>query len=174
MTTNAGAAELAKPAIGFGRECPRGRRSGGDQPHVHAGVPQPARRHHRLRNAAAGGRSARVVDKFVLQLEAQLADRSVTIELERRAPAPGSPRRAIDPLYGARPLARVIQEYIKKPLAEELLFGKLEKAASCSRREGRQAQPSAIPTRSCAAGRAEAAGAGGRRKSAVPPPACIP
>jgi ATP-dependent Clp protease ATP-binding subunit ClpA len=69
---------------------------------------------------------ARVVDKFVMQLEAQLADRHVTIELTDEA------RRWLadngyDMLYGARPLGRVIQDHIKKPLAEELLFGKLAK-----------------------------------------------
>ena len=69
----------------------------------------------------------RVVDKFVLQLEEQLADRNVTIELDRRRRATGSAEKGYDPLYGARPLARVIQEHIKKPLAEELLFGRLAK-----------------------------------------------
>src|SRR5262249_11728992 len=69
---------------------------------------------------------AKVVDKFVMQLEAQLADRQVTIELTDGARA-WLARTGYDPLYGARPLARVIQEHIKKPLAEELLFGRLEK-----------------------------------------------
>ena len=69
---------------------------------------------------------ARVVDKFVMQLEAQLADRNVTIELSSAA-REWLAEKGYDPLYGARPLARVIQEYIKKPLANELLFGKLVK-----------------------------------------------
>ena len=68
---------------------------------------------------------AKVVEKFVFQLEAQLADRGVTIELRRRPPS-GSPRRGYDEKFGARPLARVIQEHIKKPLADEMLFGKLK------------------------------------------------
>src|SRR5262249_26374089 len=68
----------------------------------------------------------RVVDKFVLQLEVQLADRGVTIELDQTA-RDWLAQKGYDPLYGARPLARVIQENIKKPLAEELLFGKLAK-----------------------------------------------
>src|SRR5208337_326594 len=72
---------------------------------------------------------ARVVEKFVMQLEAQLADRNVTIELSSAAKE-WLAERGYDRLYGARPLARVIQEYIKKPLAEELLFGKLVKGGS--------------------------------------------
>src|SRR5690606_9404529 len=72
---------------------------------------------------------ARVVDKFVMQLEAQLADRQVTIELTDAA-RDWLAKTGFDPLYGARPLARVIQESIKKPLAEELLFGRLEKGGT--------------------------------------------
>ena len=64
-----------------------------------------------------------------MQLEAQLADRNVTIELSSAAKE-WLAERGYDRLYGARPLARVIQEYIKKPLAEELLFGKLVKGGS--------------------------------------------
>ena len=65
-----------------------------------------------------------VVQKFVLQLEAQLADRHVTIELSDDA-ADWLAKNGFDELYGARPLARVIQEHIKKPLADEILFGSL-------------------------------------------------
>jgi len=68
----------------------------------------------------------RVVDKFVLQLEEQLADRNVMIELSASARA-WLAKKGYDPLFGARPLARVIQEHIKKPLADELLFGRLSK-----------------------------------------------
>ena len=64
-----------------------------------------------------------------MQLEAQLADRNVTIELSSAAKE-WLAERGYDRLYGARPLARMIQEYIKKPLAEELLFGKLVKGGS--------------------------------------------
>ena len=102
MTTNAGAADLAKPAIGFGRGRARGRRRGGDQPHVHAGVPQPARRDHRLRQPAQPDRRGRVVDKFVMQLEEQLADRDVLIELTVGGAQTGSPKKAT-----TRPMARV-------------------------------------------------------------------
>src|SRR6202044_3027968 len=72
---------------------------------------------------------ARVVEKFVMQLEAQLADRNVTIELSSAAKE-WLAERGYDRLYGARPLGRVIQEHIKKPLAEELLFGKLVKGGA--------------------------------------------
>jgi ATP-dependent Clp protease ATP-binding subunit ClpA len=68
----------------------------------------------------------RVVEKFVLQLEAQLIDRNVHIELSPEA-AIWLGDKGYDDKMGARPLARVIQEHIKKPLAEELLFGKLMK-----------------------------------------------
>ena len=64
-----------------------------------------------------------------MQLEAQLADRNVTIELSSAAKE-WLAERGFDRLYGARPLARVIQEHIKKPLAEELLFGKLVKGGA--------------------------------------------
>jgi len=67
---------------------------------------------------------ARVVDKFILQLELQLSDREVHINLDDEARA-WLTRRGYDKLYGARPMGRLIQEKIKQPLAEELLFGKL-------------------------------------------------
>jgi ATP-dependent Clp protease ATP-binding subunit ClpA len=67
---------------------------------------------------------ARVVDKFILQLELQLADRNVHIELDDGA-REWLTTRGYDKLYGARPMQRLVQEKIKQPLAEELLFGKL-------------------------------------------------
>ena len=68
----------------------------------------------------------RVVDKFVLQLEAQLSDRDVTISLTDAART-WLADKGYTPEFGARPLARVIQETIKQPLAEELLFGSLKR-----------------------------------------------
>ena len=68
---------------------------------------------------------AKVVEKFVLQLEAQLGDRNVTIELSDEA-ARWLIANGYDELMGARPMARVIQEHIKKPLADEVLFGHLK------------------------------------------------
>ena len=67
---------------------------------------------------------ARVVDKFILQLELQLADRGVHIRLDDEFEE-WLTDKGYDKLYGARPMGRLIQEKIKQPLAEELLFGKL-------------------------------------------------
>jgi ATP-dependent Clp protease ATP-binding subunit ClpA len=125
MTTNAGASAMAKPAIGFGREG----RTGEDTEAIER-MFTPEFRNRLDATITFANLSpeivAKVVDKFVMQLEAQLADRQVTIELTDAARA-WLARTGYDPLYGARPLARVIQEHIKKPLAEELLFGRLEK-----------------------------------------------
>src|SRR3954471_6286770 len=128
MTTNAGAADLAKPAIGFGS----GIREGDDQEAVkRMFTPEFRNRLDAIVSFAALSPDTigRVVDKFVLQLEEQLADRNVTIELDT-ASREWLGTKGYDPLYGARPLARIIQEYIKKPLAEELLFGKLAKGGT--------------------------------------------
>jgi ATP-dependent Clp protease ATP-binding subunit ClpA len=123
MTTNAGASDLAKEAIGFGRE---GRVGEDDEAIKRLFTPE--FRNRLDATIAFSGLSpeivGRVVEKFVMQLEAQLADRNVTIELSSAAKE-WLAERGYDKLYGARPLARVIQEHIKKALAEELLFGKL-------------------------------------------------
>ncbi len=71
----------------------------------------------------------KVVDKFVIQLEAQLADKNVTIELSDEA-RKYLAKIGYDPSMGARPLGRVIQEKVKRPLAEEILFGKLAKGGN--------------------------------------------
>jgi ATP-dependent Clp protease ATP-binding subunit ClpA len=123
MTTNAGAAELAKRAIGFGRE----KRVGDDEEAINRMFSPEFR--NRL-DAVIGFRNLapeivlRVVDKFVVQLEGQLQDRAVTIELTDEA-RQWLANKGFDELYGARPLARAIQEHVKKPLADELLFGGL-------------------------------------------------
>jgi ATP-dependent Clp protease ATP-binding subunit ClpA len=125
MTTNAGAAELAKQAIGFGS----GIRTGHDEEAINR-MFTPEFRNRLDATISFAPLSAdtigRVVGKFILQLEEQLADRNVTIELEASARA-WLAEKGYDPLFGARPLARIIQEHIKKPLAEELLFGHLAK-----------------------------------------------
>ncbi|MBV8779244.1 MAG: AAA family ATPase, partial [Alphaproteobacteria bacterium] len=125
MTTNAGAAELAKQAIGFGS----GIRTGHDEEAINR-MFTPEFRNRLDATISFAPLSAdtigRVVGKFILQLEEQLADRNVTIELESSARA-WLAEKGYDPLFGARPLARIIQEHIKKPLAEELLFGHLAK-----------------------------------------------
>ncbi len=125
MTSNAGAAEQAKSAIGFGRE----RRDGEDTAAIERTfTPEFRNRLDAVISFAPLGKRTilTVVEKFVLQLEAQLMDRNVTIELTRPA-AEWIAEKGYDDKMGARPLARVIQEHIKKPLAEELLFGKLAK-----------------------------------------------
>ena len=128
MTTNAGASDMAKEAIGFGREV----RVGEDEEAVKR-LFTPEFRNRLDATIGFAGLTpeivGRVVEKFVMQLEAQLADRNVTIELSSAAKE-WLAERGYDRLYGARPLARVIQEHIKKPLAEELLFGSLVKGGS--------------------------------------------
>jgi len=125
MTTNAGAADMAKAAIGFEREG----RVGEDKEAIEKMfTPEFRNRLDSIIGFAALGAEvvAKVVDKFIMELEAQLEDRSVMIELTDAARA-WLATKGYDKLYGARPLSRVIQEHIKKPLAEELLFGKLAK-----------------------------------------------
>ncbi|PIE13467.1 MAG: ATP-dependent Clp protease ATP-binding subunit ClpA [Rhodobacterales bacterium] len=125
MTSNAGAAEQAKSAIGFGRD----RREGEDTAAIERTfTPEFRNRLDAVVSFAPLPKEVilQVVEKFVLQLEAQLLDRGVTIELTRKA-AEWLADKGYDDKMGARPLGRVIQEYIKKPLAEELLFGKLAK-----------------------------------------------
>ncbi len=125
MTTNAGAAEQAKEAIGFGRD----RREGEDTAAIEKMfTPEFRNRLDAIISFAPLPMEVilQVVEKFVVQLEAQLMDRNVTIELTRPA-AEWLADKGYDDKMGARPLGRVIQEHIKKPLAEELLFGKLAK-----------------------------------------------
>ncbi|CCB64343.1 ATP-dependent Clp protease ATP-binding subunit ClpA [Hyphomicrobium sp. B1] len=124
MTTNAGASDMAKPPMGFNRT----KREGEDTEAV-AKLFTPEFRNRLDAVVPFAGLSpeiiAQVVEKFIFQLEAQLADRGVSIELSDEATR-WLAEKGYDEKFGARPLARVIQEYIKKPLAEELLFGKLE------------------------------------------------
>ena len=125
MTSNAGASEQAKEAIGFGRT----KREGEDKAAIEK-IFNPEFR-NRLDAIISFDNLPmetilQVVDKFILQLEAQLMDRNVTIELTNSA-AEWLANKGYDNKMGARPLSRVIQEHIKKPLAEDLLFGKLAK-----------------------------------------------
>jgi ATP-dependent Clp protease ATP-binding subunit ClpA len=128
MTTNAGASDAAKESIGFGR----GKREGEDSEAIkRLFTPE-----FRNRLDATIGFAAlspaiveRVVEKFVLQLEAQLSDRNVTFELAIDATR-WLAERGYDEAFGARPLARVIQDEIKKPLADEILFGRLARGGT--------------------------------------------
>jgi ATP-dependent Clp protease ATP-binding subunit ClpA len=124
MTTNAGAADLAKQAFGFTRT----KREGDDQEAINRMFAPEFR--NRLDAVISFGHLpkeivAKVVDKFVLQLEAQLADRNVTIELSEEARS-WLVEHGYDETMGARPMARLIQTTIKTPLADEVLFGKLK------------------------------------------------
>ena len=125
MTTNAGAADMAKPPMGFERE----QRMGDDAEAIEK-LFTPEFRNRLDSVIGFAGLSpevvSKVVDKFVMELEVQLDDRNVMIELTESA-REWLARKGYDPKFGARPLGRVIQEHIKKPLAEELLFGKLAK-----------------------------------------------
>ncbi|MBT6090729.1 MAG: ATP-dependent Clp protease ATP-binding subunit ClpA [Rhodospirillaceae bacterium] len=123
MTTNAGATELAKNAIGFERES----REGEDKEAIERMFTPEFR--NRLDATIPFATLlpevvGKVVEKFVMQLEEQLSDRNVTIELSSAA-RDYLAKKGYDKTMGARPLGRLIQNEIKKPLAEELLFGKL-------------------------------------------------
>ncbi|MEZ5880264.1 MAG: ATP-dependent Clp protease ATP-binding subunit ClpA [Nitratireductor sp.] len=124
MTTNAGASEMQKAAIGFGST----RRTGDDEEAINRLFPPEFR--NRLDAVIPFGSLPtpvihKVVEKFIMQLEAQLAERGVTFELTKEATA-WLAIKGYDEKMGARPLSRVIQEHIKKPLADEVLFGKLK------------------------------------------------
>ncbi|WP_334161325.1 ATP-dependent Clp protease ATP-binding subunit ClpA [Phenylobacterium sp.] len=125
MTTNAGASDAQRNSIGFGR--------GKAEDEVDEALKRLFTPEFRNRLDAIVHFKAltpeiirQVVQKFIIQLEAQLADRHVTIETDDEA-ADWLAKNGFDELYGARPLGRVIQENIKKPLADEILFGRLVK-----------------------------------------------
>ncbi len=128
MTTNAGASELAKPAIGFGSNI---RLSEDNEAITRMFTPEFRNRLDAVVNFAHLPPEVvrKVVEKFILQLEAQLAERQINIELSAEA-SEWLAKEGYDQQMGARPLARVIQEHIKKPLAEEVLFGKLTKGGT--------------------------------------------
>ena len=130
MTTNAGAQEMSKQAIGFQRGL---RHDEDDEAIRRMFTPEFRNRLDAVIAFAGLGPAiiAQVVEKFVRELEAQLADRKVEIELTSEARA-WIAEKGYDEVFGARPLARFIQEHIKKPLADELLFGSLAKGGKVS------------------------------------------
>jgi ATP-dependent Clp protease ATP-binding subunit ClpA len=123
MTTNAGASDMAKESIGFGEST---REDVQEEAVKKLFTPEFRNRldaivpFDYLPTAVV----SRVVDKFILQLELQLADRNVHIQLDDESKV-WLTERGYDKLYGARPMGRLIQQKIKQQLAEELLFGKL-------------------------------------------------
>ena len=124
MTTNAGASDASRFAIGFA--------GGKKHDETEAAIKRmftPEFRNRLDATVAFGGLTPeiidRVVEKFILQLEAQLADRGITFELDQDATR-WLARRGFDEEMGARPLGRIIQEYVKKPIADEILFGELK------------------------------------------------
>ena len=126
MTTNAGAADMSRPVMGFGQAATR---TGEDTAAINKLFTPEFR--NRLDAVIPFGALTpdiihSVVEKFIRQLGAQLADKRVSIELDDLATA-WLARHGFDALNGARPLARVIEHHVKKPLAEELLFGELAK-----------------------------------------------
>ena len=130
MTTNAGAAQMAKPPMGFERDM----RVEEDAEAINnTFTPEFRNRLDAIIPFSALSRDTvlKVVDKFIFEMEAQLADKNVTIELTDKAKTYLA-RKGYDPAMGARPLARLIQEEVKRPLAEELLFGKLTKGGAVS------------------------------------------
>jgi ATP-dependent Clp protease ATP-binding subunit ClpA len=123
MTTNAGASDMARQGIGFGDTS---KADAGDEAVKQMFTPEFRNRLDAIVPFAylAKDTISRVVDKFILQLELQLADQNVHIQFDSDART-WLGDRGYDKLYGARPMGRVIQEKVKQPLAEELLFGKL-------------------------------------------------
>ena len=124
MTTNAGATDMAKEPMGFGRT----RREGEDTEAINRMFTPEFR--NRLDAVVPFSNLppevvVRVVEKFILELEMQLSDRNVIIDVSKKA-MDWLVDEGYDPQMGARPMARIIQENIKKPLADELLFGKLK------------------------------------------------
>ena len=123
MTTNAGAFEMSRPSIGFTQSD-----TGSDGMEAIRRLFSPEFRNRLDAVIQFGGLDQdtieRVVDKLLIEAEAQLEQKGVSISVDEPARR-WIAKRGYDPKMGARPMARVIQEFIKRPLAEELLFGKL-------------------------------------------------
>ena len=125
MTSNAGALELSKNSIGFASS---GREGADTEAVEKIFTPEFRNRLDAIIpfSTLSTETMLHVVDKFIMQLEAQLSDKGVSIMLSDEA-RNWLAKKGYDKIFGARPLNRLIQEKIKKPLAEELLFGKLAK-----------------------------------------------
>jgi ATP-dependent Clp protease ATP-binding subunit ClpA len=123
MTTNCGAEEMSRPSIGFTQQD-----HSGDSLEIIRRTFTPEFRNRLdsvvLFSALDEKTVGHVVDKFIIELEGQLEEKRVTIDVDEDARR-WLAEHGFDPKMGARPMARIIQENIKRPLAEELLFGKL-------------------------------------------------
>ena len=125
MTTNAGAQEMSRASVGFTAQ---DHQVDGMEIIKRIFTPEFRNRLDAIIEFEALGRDTvlHVVDKFIAQLEAQLEAKKVEIQVEPEA-KDWIAKRGYDVKMGARPMERVIQEHVKKPLAEEILFGRLEK-----------------------------------------------
>ena len=128
MTTNAGASEMSRPSIGFSHQ---DHSTDGMEAIKKLFAPEFRNRLDAIIQFKALDPTVitRVVDKFIYELEAQLQDKGVTLDVEDSA-REWLAEHGFDAKMGARPMARIIQEHIKKPLAEELLFGRLAKGGN--------------------------------------------
>jgi ATP-dependent Clp protease ATP-binding subunit ClpA len=128
MTSNVGARELSAPALGF---APQGRAGSEDKALRDTFSPEFRNRLDAIVSFAALPLPVveRVVDKFLMELEGQLAEKKIFFALDPEARA-WLARAGYDPTFGARPLARLIAEQVKKPLADEILFGRLTKGGT--------------------------------------------
>ena len=130
MTTNAGAEQMARNSMGFTEQ---NHSSDGSEAIKKLFTPEFRNRLDAIINFSDLDKSTivHVVDKFILELEGQLADKGVVINIDESARI-WLAEHGYDPAMGARPMARVIQENIKKPLADEILFGRLVKGGEVS------------------------------------------
>jgi ATP-dependent Clp protease ATP-binding subunit ClpA len=134
MTSNAGSRELSAATLGFGSGGPvNSKQAQGRSKHAIERLFSPEFRNRLDAIVTFGALTPDVmetiVEKFILQLEAQLAERRVAITLEPEARA-WLATKGFDPIYGARPLARVIQTTVRDPLTDEILFGRLERGGT--------------------------------------------
>jgi ATP-dependent Clp protease ATP-binding subunit ClpA len=123
MTTNAGAADMSRASIGFTQQ---DHASDGMEAVKRIFSPEFRNRLDAIIQFAPLDATTieRVVDKLVIEIEAQLEQKGVSISVDDAARS-WIAARGYDPKMGARPMARVLQEHVKRPLAEELLFGSL-------------------------------------------------
>jgi ATP-dependent Clp protease ATP-binding subunit ClpA len=146
MTTNAGAFEMSRPPIGF---VPADNTSDGMEAIRRLFTPEFRNRLDAIIQFASLNQATieRVVDKLLVEVEAQLEQKNVQLTVDEAARA-WIARKGYDPKMGARPMARLIQEQIKRPLAEDLLFGKLVEGGHVRVTTGEDGEKLVLLTRS--------------------------